>query len=423
MIMLHFFKKHKKKILVFLLVFPLTGFAQSTYTLQKALQTARTNNPDLKIQQFNIGIAETDIITAKLRPNPVLNNQSLQLVQPARFPVNTEWHNGQNRQVWWQLTKSIQLPAQRRYKIDFAKQNSNLAQRTFNEIERILFQDVALKWLDVWTGRKQLEILEVSKRNADSLLTINRLRFKNQVITQTDLLRTELLANLYSIQIKSVEQNYKNEISNLKFLLGVQEEINIDTTDSFQFSFSPNIDSLVEKALVKRSDVLRLKSTIDVANSNIKRQKALAYPTPELGAIYNPQNTIPYLGFYGTLQIPVFSRNQGEIRKSYLLIQQAQQGLKTTALRIQTEISIAYNTYQIQSQNLSNFKEIILRSEQILSSVKYSYLRGGTHIVDFFEAQRSWLDTRQQYYETLKIYRQSYIDLLFVSGLINQMAQ
>jgi len=90
---------------------------------------------------------------------------------------------------------------------------------------------------------------------------------------------------------------------------------------------------------------------------------------------------------------------------------------------IQTELSTAYNTYQTQKQNIEQFKDLLSKSESILSSVKYSYLHGGTTIVDYLEAQRSWLDTQQQYYDTLQQYRQSYIKLLYASGLINQMAQ
>ncbi|HLV52195.1 MAG TPA: hypothetical protein VKY44_09605, partial [Flavobacterium sp.] len=72
-------------------VFSNSANAQNNYTLQKALQTAKANNPYLKTEQLNIGIAQTDIITAKLRPNPILNNQSLQLMQPSQFPASTDW--------------------------------------------------------------------------------------------------------------------------------------------------------------------------------------------------------------------------------------------------------------------------------------------------------------------------------------------
>ena len=398
-------------------------FAQTNYSLQQALQTAKANNPILKTQFLNIGIAESDIVTAKLRPNPALNNQSLQLTAPKYYPPNTQWSDGKNRQVWWQVTKPFQLPALRKYKIETAEKNVSFNQKLYSETERGLFQQVASKWVDVWTTKKQLDILRLAKNNTDSLVTINKLRLKNQVITQTDLSRTELLANQYAVQIKSAEQNYKNELVNLKFLLGVQGEVKIDTTDTFNFAFPSSMDSLLLQALANRADIQTLKSSIDVANSNIKLQKALAWPNPELGAIYNPQNTIPYVGFYGTIQIPIFSRNQGEIKKSYLLKQQSEQGLATTQAQIQTEITNAYNTYLTQKLNLQNFGSLLTQSETILSSVKFSYLRGGTTIIDYLEAQRSWLDTQQEYYTTLQSYRQSYIQLLYASGLINQMAK
>ena len=405
------------------LLFLVNASAQTNYNLQKALQTAKANNPILKTQYFNVNIAEADIVTAKLRPNPVLNNQSLQLMSPSYFPINTRWDNGKNRQVWWQLTKSFQLPAYRKYKIEVAEKNVTFSQKIYNETERGLFQTVASKWVDVWTAKKQYNILLLAKNNTDSLVSINKLRLKNQVITQTDLSRTELLANQFALQIKSADQNYKNELVNLKFLLGVQEQINVDTTDNFIFIFSSSLDSLLQQALSNRTDIQALKSSIDVANSNIKLQKAMALTNPELGAIYNPQNTIPYLGFYATIQIPIFSRNQGEIKKSYLLKQQSEQNLVTTQQQIQAEIANAFNSYQMQKLNLQNFGVLIKQSEDILSSIKYSYLRGGTTIIDYLEAQRSWLDTQQQYFSTLQVYRQSYIQLIYTSGLINKIAQ
>lgn len=408
---------------IFMLLSALPLLAQNNYSFQKALQTARANNPVLKTRFLDIGIAQTDIVTAKLRPNPVLNNQSLQLVKPYYFAANTPWYDGKNRQVWWQLTKSFQLPSQRKYKIEVADKNVAYSQKVYTETERGLLQDVAGRWVDVWTAKKQLDILKAAKNNTDSLVSINKLRLKNQTITQTDLSRTELLASQYAIQIKSAEQEYLNQLINLKFLLGVQDDVQIDTSDNFAFTFNSTMDSLMQQALANRPDIQTLKLSIDAASSNIKLQKALAYPNPELGAIYNPQNTIPYLGFYATIQIPIFSRNQGEIKKSYLLKQQSEQGLITTQQQIKTEITSAYNSYQTQKINLQNFNGLLNQSTDILNAVKYSYLKGGTTIIDYLEAQRSWLDTQQQYYQTLQIYRQSYIQLLYASGLINQLAQ
>lgn len=407
---------------LFLFVVCFQAKAQENYTLQKALQTARTNNPILKIEQFSIGIAQTDIISAKLRPNPILNNQTLQLMQPSQFPANAEWYNGQNQQVWWQLTKPFQIAGQRKYKIDVANKNVSFAEKNYSETERNLFADVAAKWLEVWTAQKQLDIISIAKNNIDSLVLTNQIRYKNQVITQTDLFRTELLSKQYAIQYKTVLQEVINKQKELSFLLGIQDNVNIDTADNFLFTIPSGIDSLLTQALNTRSDIQTVKSLIDVSNSNIKLQKSLAFPQPELGFIYNPQNTIPYFGIFATIDLPIFNRNQGEIKKSYLLKEQAEQQLFTIQNQLQTEITTAYASYQLQKQNVENFKSILSQSQTILGNVKYAYLKGGTTIIDFLEAQRSWLETQQQYYDALQQYRQSYVQLLYATGLINQLA-
>lgn len=396
--------------------------AQISIGLKQAIYLAKEKNPFLKNQSFNIGIAEADITTAKLRPNPILNNQSLQLMNPSYFVPNTGYLNSHNMQIWWQLTKPIQLPALRKYKLEVAKQGVKIAQINYTEIERNLFLTVGENWINAWYAKVNLDLISKAQINIDSLVYINEMRFKKQVITSTDLIRTQLLAEQYKLQIKTAEQEYRNQLQNLKFLLGSTDSLNINLNDSFILnSISSKLDSLLNYAITNRTDAQMAVSHIDYHKNYIELQKAAAKPSPELGMIYNPQNKIPYLGFYGTIQIPIFSRNQGEIEKSKLLKAQAEQSLELTQLQIKTEITTSFNSYQTQKQNLEKFKIISLQSEQILTSVKYAYLKGGTTIIDFLEAQRTWLDSKKMYYDELYSYNKSYIQLLYTTGLINKL--
>lgn len=399
------------------------AIAQDKYTLQKSLQTARNNNPTLKTERLNISIAQTGITSAKLRPNPILNNQTLQLIKHTQLLPNTDWYNTKNRQVWWQLTKPFQTTAQRTHKIEVATKNVAYTNQYYFETERNLFAEVAAKWLEVWIAQKKLDIIQIAKTNIDSLIIKNQIRYKNEVITQTDLFRTELLAKQFSIQAKTASQEVINRLEELKLVLGIQDQISLETRDSTLFIIPSNIDNLLTQSLQSRSDIQTVKSSIEVANSNIKLQKSLAFPQPEVGFIWNPQNAVPYFGIFATIELPIFNRNQGEIKKSYLLKEQAEKQLFVTQSKIQTEIKVAFANFQLQQQNLESFNLLLQQSQTILENVKYAYLKGGTTIVDFLEAQRSWLETQQQYYEATQSYRQSYIQLLYVTGLINQLAQ
>lgn len=397
-------------------------FSQTSITLKEAISRAKENNPILKTESFNIGIAQADITTAKLRPNPILNNQTLQLMNPSFFPANTGYLNGHNMQIWWQLTKPMQMPALRKYKLEVAQKGVKLAQNNYSEIERNLFLNVSNNWINAWYAKVNLDLITLAKKNIDSLVYINELRLKKQVITSTDLVRTQLIAEQYKLQIRNVQQEYRNQLQNLRFLLGTTDSININLNDEFiSASVSNKIDSLLNYALSNRTDIQIVLSHIDYHKSYIELQKANAKPIPEIGMIYNPQNKIPYLGVYGTIQIPLFSRNQGEIQKSKLLKAQAEQSLQSTQQQINTEITTSFNSYQTQKQNLEKFKVIMQQSEQILSSVKYAYLKGGTTIIDFLEAQRTWFDSQKMYYDELYNYSNSYVQLLYSSGLINQL--
>lgn len=396
--------------------------AQTSYSLSAALDTARTNSPVLKARYMNISAAQADLTTARLRPNPTLNDQSLQLVSSGHFAPDTRWSSGQNRQTWYQVTKPVQWPAQRKYKIETASRDVAVASNTYKEDVRNLSLNVGNSWINCWVLKKRLALLNDSKQNLDTLVRINELRYKNQVITQTDLIRTRVLLDQYNLQLSRFYQDYQNELQTLQLLTGNTIPMDIDTANGIMTLMpSGTLDSLIKQSMENRSDVVLAKSTIDERTSNAKYQESLAVPQPEVGFIYNPQNSVPYIGFYGTIDLPFFNRNQGGIRKAHIQQQQAMQELSATQRQVQTEVTTAYNTYQLQKKNLERYDGILLQSQQILDNIRYAYLRGGTTIIDFLDAQRNWYDTRLLYYDSLQAYYQSYLQLLFATGLINQI--
>ncbi|MFN3852161.1 MAG: TolC family protein [Spirosomataceae bacterium] len=409
---------------IFLVIF-ISGklFAQTELNLIESIKIASKNNLQLKINAYNIDIAKSDITTAQLRPNPILNNQSLQQMQPSGFVEKTSWLNGHNTQTWWQLTKPIQLKTQRQNKIDLAQQVAQLSEKDFAEYQRKTLTEVAFKWSEAWAIQRQLKLLSTAIQNVDTLLKINNYRFQKQVISETELLRTNALSKQYSIQVRTLKQDFTQKLNELKFLLGINREIQIVDDENQAVEQILVSDTLFSNILSSRADWQYFQSTRKVAESNIRLQKSLVLPQPELGFIYNPQNTIPYFGIYATIDLPFFNRNQGEIQKSKILKEQAISQINFIEKQIEIELINAKNQYDISQQNVTEHKALVEQSSQILSNVRYAYTRGGTTIIDFLEAQRSWLETQQQNVEILQKFQQSQIQLLSVTGLINKIAK
>ena len=161
--------------------------AQTRLTLQQALSAAKSNSPFLKPVQLNTAIAQGDVVSAGLRPNPVLNNQTLQLMNEKNFVPDTKFYNPRNRQVWWQLTKQFQVSGQRKYKLDVATKNVTVTEKVYADAERNILSAAGNKWLDVWINKVNLDLIQEAKINIDSLVKIQEIRLKNQVISSSEL--------------------------------------------------------------------------------------------------------------------------------------------------------------------------------------------------------------------------------------------
>lgn len=400
-----------------------TLFAQTGYDMKKVLQTAKRDNKVLKTEAMSIDVSASDVVTAKLRPNLTLNNMDLVFAESRYYAPNTVSVSPYNRQVWWQLTKQFQLPSQRKNKINLANKNVTITEANYLNFERNLLTEVAMSWLQVWLSQKKFETAQMAKNNWDTLVIINANRLKNHVITTTDYDRIALTASQYNLLSQTAQQEYHNKINNLKFLLAVEGDITISSEDNLEWTALASVDQLMADAIDHRSDINVYKNTIEAMKSNVSLQKSLAYPQPELGVIYNPQNSVPYLGIYINVDLPFFDRNQGEIRKSKIVESKAEQELIMLKQKIKTEITNAYAIYRQYQQNVISLKKMKEQSHIILENVKYSYMKGGTTLIDFLEAQRTWYDSQQNYYEAVYQHKVSYIELLYSTGLIDQIAQ
>ncbi len=419
---------------VLLLLVGAVASAQSPLTLKQVLEQVRTNSPVLRVERLNVSAAQADQITANLRPNPILNNQTLFQLSPAPVTPTVAEVNGvlsrQRRQFWLQATKEFDVFHKRQYRNRFAEASTNLAVKSVAETERGLLFDAANRFLDAWYARIQLALLQRAKANVDTLVQLNKVRLKDLVINSTELTRTQLLSDQFDLQTRTARQDLRNRLTELRLVLGTTDSVAVALSDSIvrpdftdPLSLYPSVeasaDSLLRFAALTRTDVQAASANLETARRNVDLQQVLAKPRNEAGLIWNPQNAVPYAGVFLTLELPFYSRNQGEIQKSHVLVDQANQSAAFVQARIRNEVETAYQSFITSRQNVDRFTGIRRNADKVLGSVRYAYLRGATTLIDLLEAQRSWFETQTAYYQTLYSYRQNYVRLLYVTGQIN----
>lgn len=398
------------------------AFSQTQITVRESILRSKANNPFLKTLKFDLDVAQSDVTTAGLRLNPDFQTQLFTIPQSKYWADNTGYLNSANTQSWFQLGMPFRLKPIRKYATDVANKNLSATQQNILEFERTLVLDVCNIWLDAWSFHVNMEILSQAKLNIDTLIKINENRLKNEVITVSELIRTQVLSEQYALQLRTIEQDLFSQLRKLQLITGSTDSIALDYNDEFIFTQPlPLLDSLISLSLIKRNDLQTAKANKNAAQSNVTLQHAFVYPNLYGSAFINPQNSIPYVGLTAGIQIPIFDRNQGGIERSKALLKQTRSNVLALEANIKTEVKNAHAAYLIRKGNLQRFQNIMQQSETVLNTIKYKYLKGNTTIIDFLEAQRTALETKRMYFDEVLSYRKSNLLLLYTSGLINDL--
>lgn len=411
-------KSAVKFVVSLTLLFPVSADElNGSLDIWAVIEIARKQNPKLLAERMTVKRAVGDVVSSRLYPNPVFNNQLV--VSPQGDP-GTSRFAPQNTQGYFQISQPIPVAGQRTYAIERALKSLEAEQKNVEEFERNVLYITASKWMDVWFT---LERLSVIRRTADfskELLKVNELRMKNQVITQAEYFRTLNLVETYETTLISAEQEYKNERRNLRALLGYEQgDFTIDSKDLPALPDQEiNSADLKKKSFDLRPDYQYRISSESVAKANIRLQNARAYPMPEFGFVANPQNGRDFYGTYINIPIPVNNRNQGEILQAKADLERAEHltdGLKKT---IMAEVDNSIESFSTAKINYKRTQKIFETSEKILRTVRYGYVKGGTQIIDYLDAQRNWFDAQNRLLEAKFILQKTYLDVLYSSGKI-----
>lgn len=404
------------KIIYFYLIFIFYLSAQESIelSLTTAFELSLKQNPFLVAERLNVRIAEGEIVRARTLPNPMLNSQELFRSKPEGSILAAR-----NRQDWLQLTQTIPVAGQRAYSIERAKNNLTLTKNQIQEFERNLLFLVGNQWLDTKLIQERLEVISKTVLSMSELLKINALRLKNQAITKAEYMRTENLQEIYQAEYLNTETRFVNEIRNLKFLLAIEKNILLKENNLFIKNYAlEKKEELIAYALKHRSDILSADTSVLVARSDVKVQEAFAYPTPEIGFIYNPQNGEQYLGTYATIPIPIFDRNQGAILSAKAELEKANKQREALYRQVEVEVLNSLMNLNTAKLNYQRYEKIFQSSEKIVEIVRYSYLKGGTTIIDFLDAQRNWFESQINLLDAKFNLYKAYLELDYTTGKI-----
>jgi len=395
------------------------AFAQNTgptrITLDEAIQMALQHNHTLLAARTTIQQSEAEEITANLRPNPTLfaDWEYLPLGAPSHqnpnlypnVPTNDYLNNNTEGDIG--LSYLIERGKKRQHRLQAARDITAQTRSLVTDNERALWFNTASLFVNVQLAESTLELAEQDLKSFQHTVDLGELRYTKGAISEDDYLKIKLQLLQFETDDQQAQLARVQALSDLRQLLGY-ESVSSDYDVAGAFDYQPlkgNLEDFQLKALQNRPDLRAAQQGVTAARSQYELQKAIGKPDVTVQGNYSHVNGINAANFLGSIPLPVFNRNQGEIVRTRFAIAQAQEQEKATNGQALTDVRDAYEGLRVSDRIVQLYRSGYLDVAQKDRDIaEYAYQRGAVSLLDFLDAARSYRATQLAYRQALASY-------------------
>ncbi|MGA7918406.1 MAG: TolC family protein [Candidatus Acidiferrales bacterium] len=165
------------------------------------------------------------------------------------------------------------------------------------------------------------------------------------------------------------------------------------------------LEDLQAKALQNRPDFRAAQQGVIAAKSQYELAKANGKVDVTGTFNYDHVSATNTGSFFGSFQIPIFNRNQGEIARTNYVINQMQEQELAASDQVMSDVLTAYEGVRQNDMVIILFRSGYLDAAQQSRDIsEYSYQRGAASLLDFLDAERSYRAIQLSYRQSLASY-------------------
>lgn len=384
---------------------------------QEFLTAVLANNLDLAIERFDISAAEAAIIAARVFEDP-----ELEVILPA---FQRDDFGGMPRNIAFELEIPIETFGKRRYRIEGAKKEKEMAESVVEDFLRYLRTEAALLFSELLVNQLVRAQMNETLEQLEQLIEINQARIEVGEIGEIDLLQTRLEANKFQTEVFDLRTDFSRLNAELNLMMGAWQSDSLVFTGNLEVDGPvESLQALLEQTMANRPDIHFAQRQLEFSEIDVNLARAERLPDFSLIAGYHNEEAIkpsPRFGYmFAGFRIPLqFSGfNSGALQVSKVNREQARTILGAITLEAEIELREAYSRYQLLMAKRQVFTgEILSNAERVRDAALFSYQRGEISLLEVLEAQRTLNEIYLNYYETLGQYAETLVELSRASGV------
>ena len=375
-------------------------------TLDEAIQMALAHNHALLAARSTIDQSQAEEITANLRPDPVLmgDAQFIPIFQPSQF---SSTYMDNSAQFDLGVSYLFERGKKRQHRLAAAQDQTAVTRSTEADSERTVEFEVATQYINVQLAESTLAMAQEDLKSFQDTVNISEARYKAGDIGEDDYLKIKLQLLQFETDASQAQLAKVQGLSDLRQLLGY-ESVSADYDVAGDFDYQPmtsKLDDLQAKALQLRPDLRAAQQGVTLANGEYELARANGKRDITGQFNYTHVADVSSASLFGSMQLPIFDRNQGEIARTHFAITQAQEQQALANGQVLTDVRDAYEGVETNDQIMTIYRSGYLDdAKQDRDISEYAYRRGAASLLDFLDAERSYRATQMAYRQSLAAY-------------------
>lgn len=390
-----------------------------TVTLQAVEDSFLVKNYLLLAQRYQIDASKALTRQAKLWSNPSFSTV-LGFGSTDKFkPFNV----GAGGETQYNIDQLIQLAGKRNKNIQIAAAATRMNEATFDELVRTLRLHLRENFYTLYYRRQTGKVLKEQLENLQRIVDAYVAADKKGSVAHADLVRLQALQVGIENDYADLKQEELEAQKNLQQLLHSQDfyEAVVSNTDLAPYHLDHiQLSPLLDSVAINRPDVRIASVQYQTAELNYRLQKSMAVPDLHVGATYDKKGSYidNFVGLTLGIDLPLWNRNQGNIRAAQLQIGAEKQQLQQQQSVAQTEVLNAYQRIVALEKRYKSFDLHRFQDEfdTLIAEVAKNFSKGNISLLQFIDYFNSYSDNAKNINKFLSNRVNAYEELNYATG-------
>jgi len=379
---------------------------QASFTWEQLRDRLLSTNPTLRAQAQDIESSRANEVTASLRPNPTLQNDTTS----ATLGIYQEF----------------EIAGKRAARIESARLATAISRTDFEDARRTLVFSLRQSFVAGLLAKSNLDFARENLENYQKVVDLNRLRLEQGDMSRADFLKVELQTLQFQTDVDDAFLALQNAKASLRALIG-PSNLPRDFDISGELRTAPvdrTVVELEQLAIANRPDLKSAETGRDKAAADSRLARAMRWPDPTIGASFlHTGNEIGgpnwFQPFYpkgsvsngmglglASIAIPLFNRNQGEVARAKSEQIKAAFLADAARNRVVQDVDTAYASFESARARVHLYEDTYLsHAKESLDIQDYSFRHGAASILDFLDAERTFRAVQLAYRQQLAAYQ------------------